>query len=172
MPSWARRVATISLLAACGGKSQPPPAPIGVTSTQSAPPRFEFDSLDERPVSSDAMRGKPVVMAFVGLGNIGSQMQVNYLIAMNKNDGDRVAYALVFMVPRNQRELVEIYRRSLGVDFPVALPDEATLNGTGPLGEMPLVPTVVVLDRMGRITQRIAGRVATSDELRGHLKGL
>jgi hypothetical protein len=108
----------------------------------------------------------------VGLGNIGSQMQVNYLIAMHKNDGDRVAYALVFMVPRNQRELVEIYRRSLGVEFPVALADDGTLRGAGPFGEMPLVPTVVILDRMGRVAQRIDGRVASAEELRGHLKGM
>jgi hypothetical protein len=40
---------------------------------------FEFDSLDERPVSSAAMRGKPSVLAFVTTSSLAAQAQVIFL---------------------------------------------------------------------------------------------
>ncbi len=134
------------------------------------PIEFKFDSLDERPVDAESMRGKTTVMAFVTTGSLPAQAQVDFLAAMAKHDADRVNYAVVALEPRENRELVEIYRKSLALTFPVAMADAQTLAGASAFGDMSVVPVTVVLDREGRIVWRVDGRVVKSDELRRVLR--
>lgn len=133
------------------------------------PVSYAFDTLDERPVSSAAHRGKPTVLAFVTTGDIVGQAQVDYLVAMAKNDGAKVNYALIALHPRKEIVLVEAYMAALKVEFPVALGDASVMTPQGPFGEIAAVPTVVVLDREGKIAWKHTG-LAKSDELRGHMR--
>jgi len=168
----------VALLAACGGRktdAAPPPPGVSVAlmaSSASVDFDFDFDSIDDRPVSARATRGKPTVITFVTTSSLPSQAQVDFLVAMAKNDGDRVNYAVVAVEPPDSRELVELYRRALGAPFPMAMADSATLAGGGAFGDVSGVPVTVVLDRSGRIAWRADGRVARSDELRGVLHAL
>lgn len=167
--------AVLALLAACSATKAPAPAPPGVSVAAAAtasPVDFDFDSIDERPVSARATRGKPTVITFVTTSSLPSQAQVDFLVAMAKNDGERVNYAVVAVEPGESRELVEVYGRALGTPFPVAMADSTTLAGGGAFGDVSGVPVTVVLDRSGRIAWRADGRVARSDELRGVLRGL
>jgi thiol-disulfide isomerase/thioredoxin len=163
-----------SALPACGGSGESKaPATPGVSVPPASPPvAFTFDSLDDHPVSSEVSRGKPAVLAFVTTGSLPAQAEVDFLVTMSKNDGDRVFYAAVSLDPRENRELVEIYRKSLGIKFPMAMADEATRAGTGPFGDVTTVPVTILLDRQGRVVWRVDGRVAKSDELRGAMRGL
>jgi hypothetical protein len=146
---------------------------VGASSAEFHPPvDFEFDSLDDRPVSSEGTRGGVTVLAFVTTGSLKAQAQVDFLVAMAKHDGDRVHYALVALEERQNRELVELYKKTLAVPFPVALADAASLRGAGPFGDVTGVPVTVVLDRIGRVVLRIDGRVAKSEELRAAMRGL
>jgi hypothetical protein len=79
---------------------------------------------------------------------------------------------VVALEARENRELVELYRKALSIPFPVALADESTAAGGGPFGDVTGVPVTVVLDRAGRVVLRVAGRVVKSEELRGALRGL
>lgn len=161
-------------LPACGGSSgaKPPETPGVSAIPASGPVAFAFDSLDDRPVSSDVARGKPAVLSFVTTGSLPSQAQVDFLVTMSAHDGDRVFYAVVSLDPNENRELVEIYRKSLGVKFPMAMADEATRDGAGPFGDVTTVPVTILLDRLGRVVWRVDGRVAKSDELRHAMQGL
>jgi hypothetical protein len=178
MHSWVRKAIATSevlLALACASKREPAMGPVGTSHVDAKDPEgavsFTYDSLDARPVSSFALRGKPTVMAFVTTYDLGCQAQVNYLVAMAKNDGDKTNYALVALEKREERELVEVYRTNLGVTFPVALADEPTIAGSGPLGDVHKIPTVVVLDRSSRIAWKKTG-LAKSDEIRAALRGL
>jgi hypothetical protein len=169
-------LAAVVSLGACASSTGTQPAPtetpVGASNVPpSAPVQFRFDSLDSRPVSSDAMLGKPTILVFVQTLELWSQAQLSYLIPMAKHDGTSVNYAMVFMQTRAQRELVEIYRQELHDPFPAALADEDAFYGTGPFGELK-VPTTVLLDREGRIVWRASGRVAKSDEIRAAMHGL
>ena len=90
------------------------------------------------PPSARATRGKPTVITFVTTSSLPSQAQVDFLVAMAKNDGDRVNYAVVAVEPPDSRELVELYRRALGAPFPVAMADSTTLAGGGAFGDVTL----------------------------------
>ena len=130
---------------------------------------YRFDSLDDRPVSSDASGGKPTILCFVTTGDIVGQAQVDYLVAMAKNDGTKVNYALVALHPRKEITLVDAYAHTLKVEFPVALGDSKTLSEGGPFGEIAAVPTVVVLDAQNRLVWKHTG-LAKPEEIRGHLR--
>ena len=167
-------LAFAALLLACGPK--PVETPVGVSdkpgpSFPDRPVSYVFDSLDERPVSSAAHRGKPTILAFVTTGDIVGQAQVDYLVAMAKNDGAKVNYALVAMHPRKEIVLVEAYMSALKIEFPVALGDPSVMTSQGPFGEFSAVPTVIILDREGKITWKHTG-LAKADELRSHMRRL
>ena len=158
----------------CGPKTIEPP--VGVSDKSGAtlpdtPVTYVFDTLDERPVSSAAHRGKPTILAFVTTGDIVGQAQIDYLVAMAKNDGAKVNYALIALHPRKEIVLVEAYMSALKVEFPVALGDPSVMAPQGPFGEISAVPTIVVLDREGKIAWKHTG-LAKSDELRGHMRRL
>jgi hypothetical protein len=168
-------VALAALVLACGGSSKPPadpPAP-GVSGVGlHAPVDFAFDSLDDRPVSSEATRGLPTVMTFVTTGSLPSQAQVDFLVVMAGHDEGKVNYAVVALDGADSRELVELYGKSLHVTFPVAMADDSSRTGGGPFGDVTNVPVTVVMDRLGRVVWRSEGKVAKADELRRAMKGL
>ncbi len=162
---------------ACGGRAQRSVLePVGTSDKPGAPlpeapVAYAFDSLDDRGVSSAAHRGKPTVLAFVATGDIVGQAQIDFLTSMAKNDGEKVNYALVALHPRKEIALVAAYASALKVDFPVALGDPSVMSAAGPFGEIAAVPTVVVLDRGGRIVWKHTG-LAKADQLRGHMRRL
>jgi hypothetical protein len=165
--------AVVAAMVACGGPKAgtPAEAPPGV-SLQAPRPAvdFVFDSLDARPVNAASMRGKPCVIAFVTTGSLPAQAQVDYLVAMAKNDGDRVNYAVVALDNGESRELVELYAKALSIPFPVAMADALTRSGAGVFGDVSAVPVTVVLDRAGRVVWRVDARVAKSAEIRGAMR--
>jgi len=178
--SWVKRATSsagglVALLAACGGSkgsSLADDKPGVSTAEVHAPIDFAYDSLDERSVSSDATRGKPTVIAFVNTGSLPAQAQVDFLVVMARHDADKVNYAVVALEARENRELVELYKKALSIPFPMALADQVTAAGGGPFGDVTAVPVTVILDRSGRVALRVAGRVVRSEELRGALRGL
>jgi hypothetical protein len=168
--------ALVSLVAltACKKEVTPVPEPkneptAGEDLPPAPPPTYAFDSLDRRSVSSEAFAGKPTIIAFVTTYDVLSQGQVDFLIAMAKHDADRVNYAVVALQNGEERELVETYRDTLGITFPVALGDAATISGKGPLGDVHQVPTTLVFDAAGHEVWRKTG-IARSEELRAALK--
>jgi hypothetical protein len=157
----------------CGRKTSDKPADVIGASThdQGQAIEFAFDSLDARPVQSGAFRGKPTVMAFVATWDLSSQAQVDFLVPMSKNDGDKINYVMVALQEPKDRELVEAFRSGLHIDFPAALADKESIAGGGAFGDVHNVPTVVILDRDGRMVWKRVG-LARSDEIRAGLKGL
>jgi hypothetical protein len=168
-------VALLALVVACGGARSPARADVAPGSSGIALPRpvdFAFDSLDDRPVSAEATRGKLTVIVFVTTSSLAAQAQVDFLVAMAKRDAARVNYAVVALETPEKRELVELYKKALSISFPVAMADAKTLAGWGPFGDASAVPVTVLLDRAGRVAWRVDGRIAKSSELRAAMRGL
>ncbi len=172
---WRFLVFFSALSVGCGssGRERGADGPPGVSTIPLGPViDFSFDSLDDRPVNAQSAYGKPTIVAFVTTSSLPSQAQVDFLVAMAKNDASRVNFAVVALEPREGRELVEVYKKSLSIPFPVALADVQTLASLGPFGDVSSVPVTVLLDRDGRVVWRVDGRVATSHEIRAALHGL
>ncbi|MGH7437436.1 MAG: TlpA family protein disulfide reductase [Polyangiaceae bacterium] len=170
----------LAALVACGPAACASPhatpldAPAVGASTVAVHPAvdFDFDSIDDRPVSSAATRGKITVLVFVTTGSLMAQAQVDYLVAMAGRDGGAVNYLLVAVETRDNRELVDLYRKTLKVSFPVAVVEPASATAAGGFGDVTAVPVTVVLDRAGRPVLRTEARVAKSEEIRQAMRGL
>ena len=179
MPSWVKRGTTsaviVAALTACGSAAAPAAqTPVGTTLPVHAAVDFRFDSLDDRPLSTAALRGKPAVIAFVASDDLASQAQVDFLATMAKHDGDRVTYAFVAMETPDRRELVEGFRHffetKFGVTLLAAMADGATLEGKGPFGDLRGL-TVVLLDKDGHLAWLHTG-LAKSEEIRAAMRTL
>jgi thiol-disulfide isomerase/thioredoxin len=136
---------------------------VGVsTAARSDIVHFSFDSLDARPVSSQAFSGRKLVLGFVTTWDLSSQIQTRYLSALKPS----VQVALVALDTRANRELVEAYAKALKVSYPVALASPTDTSGGvqsfGEFGEI-AVPTVIVLDAEGRIILRRDGLCKTEE---------
>jgi hypothetical protein len=183
MHSWARRaiektearalvlpVAALLFFGACS--RQAPLGPVGSTTSPEKPvtvePEFLFDSLDDRPVSSSALRGKPTVLAFIGSDDLASQAEADFLAAMAKHDGEKVNYALVAVEAPDRRELVQGFRAffesKFGVSLRTGMADKDLLLGTGPFGDVRRL-TVILLDPRGRVVWQKTG-IAKAEEIR------
>lgn len=169
------RAAALVLLAACGGGAAKPAESALPPGSSAVPARdvatYAFESLDARPVTSAAFAGKPVVLAFVTTWDLPSQAQVRYLIEMDKRDQGAVVYAAICLQESKDRELIEVYRSTLGIGFPMGIADRGTLAGAGAFGDVQSVPTVVVLDASGHVALQKVGLVK-SEEIRAALRGL
>ena len=160
-------------LAGCGLRAASRTDPPGVTMASPHPAvDFDFDAVDDPPVTAEATRGVPTVISFITTSSLSSQAQADFLIAMAKHDGDRVHYAVVVLEPGENRDLVALYKKALSIPFPVALADSQTLAGASVFGDVSTVPVTVLLDRAGRVVWRIEGRVVKSDEMRAAMHGL
>jgi hypothetical protein len=166
-------IAALAIASACGKKAtDKPPETIGQTTYDPGQPvTFAFDSLDARPVDSASLRGKPTIIAFVATWDLASQAQIDFMVPMSKHDGAQVNYVMVALQEPKDRELVDAFRAGLHVDFPVALGDKDSIAGGGPLGDVHNVPTVLILDRAGRVVSKRVG-LSRADELRAGLRGL
>jgi len=104
-----------------------------------------------------------------------SQAQVDYIATMAKHDADRVNYAIIALERPENRELVEAFRHfvadKFGVSLITAMADPATIAGGGPFGDVHVVPTVVILDRQGKVRWQRTGLVK-SDDIRAGMSGL
>ena len=177
--SWARRATSSRsavfalLLAGCASAKERPADPPGVSlQPVRAPIDFSFDAVGDAPLTAESTRGSPTVISFITTSSLSSQAQADFLVAMAKNDGDRVHYALVVLETQENRELVALYKKALSIPFPVALADSQTVAGASAFGDVSTVPVTVLLDRAGRLVWRIEGRVAKSGEMRAAMRGL
>jgi hypothetical protein len=163
-------------ISACAGPGANPepstPAPsASVTPVPTGPAvRFRFRALDGREISSDRSLGRNTVIAFITTYDIASQAQARVLSGIAHGHVPRTnCYALV-IEPDTAGLLVEAFVKTLNLSYPVGLVPPEKLRKSG-LRMMKSVPSVLVLDRGGRIAWKKKG-MATEDELTAVLEKL
>jgi hypothetical protein len=164
------------LIVCCCGSSKavaPMESLPGASNVALHPPvDFSFESLDDRPASAEASRGKPTIIVFITTSSLPSQAEVDFLLAMARHDGALINYLAVALDGHDAREIVALYGKALSIPFPVAIADPQTLAGASAFGDVSAVPVTVLLDRAGRIVWRADGRVVKSGEMRSAMRGL
>lgn len=163
-------LALVSLAALAGCAASRPAAPPAAAAAPVGPPiDFAFASIDEREVSSSALRGRATVIAFLTTYAAPSTVQARYLKKVVADHVPRINAAMVFYEQLENRPLVRIFRDSLGLSIPTAMADAEAIAGRGPFKGIDTVPSVVVLDPAGREVFRKVG-VADATELQRALR--
>lgn len=162
---------TLAVLAASCSHSEPAPAVPSSPAIEALGERvsFAYRSVDEAPdVTSASMRGRPTILIFLSTFDLASQAQARFLSMVAKRHRPPIHAAAIALEPKENRELVAMFRQSLGLEYPVALGDEELIAGRGPFGDVRAVPATVVLDADGRIVARREG-LLKDDELEAML---
>jgi hypothetical protein len=147
-------------LPACSGDPHPPTAPAAVATnapTTGPTVRFAYEGIDGRPISTEALTNRVSVIGFLTTYDVHSQAEARYLALLERHHSPRVNVAALMLEAPENRPLVEAFVASLGLTYPVALADAATIAGEGPFVGLHNVPSVVILDRAGREAFRHVG---------------
>lgn len=129
----------------------------------STTPSFDYAAVDGTRLASETTRGRRTVLVFVTTYDLVSQVVVRELIQAFRVETPRINAGIVVLEPPKNEPLVQAYAASLDVPFPVALADAQTLGGRGPFGEIPAVPTTIVLDAQGGLLMRKEGGVSRAE---------
>jgi hypothetical protein len=161
-----RRAAGAALLAlacaqaaSCGSSTRAPDANAPTNPAASPPLRFTFEAIDGRPFSADAFKNRITVIGFLTTYDVHSQAEARFLALLERHHTPRLNVAALMLEAQENRPLVEAFVASLGLGYPVALADAATIAGEGPFTGLHHVPSVVILDRAGREAWRHVGFV-------------
>ncbi len=110
---------------------------------------FAYRSLDGAEVSSATTRGRLTVVVFVTTFDLASQVQVRALERVFSAPVRPFHALAVALEPAAHRVLVEAFRSSMKLTYPVAHEVVEGADRGGPFGDIERVPTLVVLDARG-----------------------
>lgn len=163
MRSLLRRLAgsfTVSLaLSACSAPPEPARDPAAAISPSGAPLVFAYETLDGKQLTSDSLRGRITVIAFLTTYDFPSQAEARFLSSIAHRHVPRLnAAALILEAPENL-PLVQAFTSALALPYPVAMADPATIAGEGAFSGLHHVPSIVILDREGREVYRHVGLI-------------
>jgi hypothetical protein len=118
---------------------------------------FSFGTTEGTEFNSELTRGRVTAVLFVTTFDLASQAEARHLNDVLRTRVPRINAGAVVLEPPKYATLADVFRASLGLTYPVAIADAATLAGAGPFGAVERVPTLIVLDRSGREVARLAG---------------
>lgn len=125
----------------------------------SAPLEFAFGTLEGGVLSARSLRGRVTLLCFVTTFDWASQEQARVLKELLHSHRPRLNVAIVALEPPSHTVLVETFKSSLELDFPVAMAEEAERAAFGPMLRLDRVPLTLILDAEGRIRFERAGLV-------------
>lgn len=158
MNARAAAVLFAALLAACSVAPAPPPTV--PAKARSAPIEFAFGTPTGETLSSQSTRGRVTALLFVATFDLTSQLMARRLDEVVRRHTPRVNAGAVALEAPNDAPLVDVFRTSLGLSYPVALTNSVGFDQPTPFGRLDQVPTLVILDRHGREVARAQGVVS------------
>ena len=153
--SWRQTWPLLLALGACfqpdSDPAQTPRAPLG------EPVQFTFGTVEGDVLSSDTTRGRSTALLFVTTYDLPSQAEAQMLRDVAHRHKPRINAAIVMMEPPRAAPLAQVWAQSIGIDLPIAMASPTLLAGESELGRIVGVPTLLVLDRRGRLIARLEG---------------
>jgi hypothetical protein len=125
--------------------------------------QFAFGTVDGGELSSDTTRGRTTLLLFVTTYDLPSQGEALLLREVVSTYKPRLNAGIVMMEPPQSAALAQVWRDSLKLDLPVAMASPSLLAGESPLGRVAGVPTLLVLDRRGRLVTRREGGLSRAE---------
>jgi hypothetical protein len=154
-------VVLLSAVLACACSAPaPPPGPVGPPSAAPRPVlQFSYEAMDGTPVSTESLSKRVTVIGLLTTYDIPSQIVARFLASLSRTHTPRLNVVALMLEGPENKPLVEAFAASLGLPYPIALADAATIAGEGPFAGLHDVPSVVILDREGREAWRHVGFV-------------
>ncbi|HEY4106248.1 MAG TPA: TlpA family protein disulfide reductase [Polyangiaceae bacterium] len=125
--------------------------------------QFAFGTTDGQEVTSENTRGRVTVLVFVTTFDMASQLVARRLEQVFRTHHPQIHAAAVVLEAPKYAPLADVFKSALELSYPVALadspalPDAPALASNSNIGEVRMVPTVLVLDGGGREIVRKPG---------------
>jgi hypothetical protein len=143
--------------------------PVSPQAQLGEPLQFTFGTLDGGELSSDTTRGRTTALLFVTTYDLPSQAEAELLRDVLTVHKPRANGAIVMLEPPRSAPLAQVWADALGLKLPIAMASPNLLSGDSQLGRVEGVPTLIVLDRRGRLIARAAG-AQTREQISEHLR--
>jgi hypothetical protein len=163
--AWVAAAACFALGACFVREGEPAEAPARALGE---PIQFTFGTLEGEELSSDTTRGRVTALLFVTTYDLPSQAEAQLLRDVLATHKPRANGAIVVMEPPRAAELAQVWARSIRLMLPLAMATPSLMAGESELGRIQGVPTLVVLDRRGRLVERLEG-AQTREEIAASL---
>ncbi len=121
------------------------------------PVQFTFGTIEGTELSSDTTRGRSTALLFVTTYDLPSQAEAQMLHEVVRRHKPRANAAVVMMEAPRAAPLAQVWADSIGLELPIAMASPSLMAGESELGRIAGVPTLIVLDRRGRIVARLEG---------------
>jgi hypothetical protein len=152
-----KRCGTLLLALALGGcAASQRPSQVGVARRGEALD-FGFGALDGSVVTGENTRGRVTALLFVTTYDLPSQVAARRLGEVASSHTPRVNAVAIVLEAAENAPLVDVFRSSLRLRYPVAIADVVELRGSAAFNNVDRVPTLVLLDRQGRQVRRHFG---------------
>jgi hypothetical protein len=129
----------------------------------SEPLEFLLGMPNGQTLSARALRQRVTVLVFGTTFDLASQEQARIVEELLHRHRPRLNAALIALEPPNHAVLVDAFRKSLNLSYPVAMAEPSERESFSPALGLERVPVIVVLDREGRIAVRREGLVSLQE---------
>jgi len=143
-------------LSACGSAPQQAKA----APRRGKPVEFLYGTPAGETLSSENTRGRVTALLFVTTFDLPSQLMAKRLDVVARRHRPRVNAGAIALEAPNNAPLVEVFKTSLGLSYPVGLTNRTLLDAKGPFGAIDQVPVLIVLDARGVEVARAEGVVS------------
>ena len=129
-------------------------AAVGVGGTRTLAPSFQLTTLDGRPVSSEQLRGRVVLVNFWATWCPPCRLEMPGFQAVYDRQRDQGFVVLGISTDAAGPEVVERYLADHHISYPVAM---ATGEVVRTFGGANMLPRSFLIDRQGRIRHEVTG---------------
>ena len=143
--------------------------PAAATPELGEPIQFIFGTIEGGELSSDTTRGRTTALLFVTTYDLPSQAEAQLLRDVLSTHKPLANGAIVMMEAPRAAPLAQVWADSIGLKLPIAMASPGLMAGESQLGRIVGVPTLVVLDRRGRLIAKSEGAVG-KDEIVASLR--
>jgi hypothetical protein len=168
MQRWTWLVVPLALVMpfGCGPSGEArQPGPV----VQGQPLQFAFGVLDGTVFTSENTRGRVTAILLVTTFDLASQVAAKRLGDVFRQHKPRINAACIALEAADNSVLVQTFRDSLRLSYPVGLADVVELRASSAFASVDRVPTLFILDRQGREHSRHTG-LFEAEELDGWLE--
>ena len=121
------------------------------------PVQFTFGTIAGGEVSSDTTRGRTTALLFVTTYDLPSQAEAQLLREVLSTHKPVANAAIVMMEPPHAAALAQVWADAIALKWPIAMASPSLMAGESQLGRINGVPTLIVLDRRGRLISKNEG---------------
>jgi peroxiredoxin len=123
-------------------------------------PDFELKSLDGKQVRLSDYRGKAVLLNFWATWCAPCKIEMPWFVDLQKQYASQGLQVIGVAMDDSGEETIAKFAQQMGVNYPVLIGKEAVGDA---YGGVEFLPTTFVIDRQGRIVDRVFGLVGRSE---------